>query len=163
METLKGNPMQAWDTLRQHLPAAGWDVTQLDGEYVLRAEQETELCPIVYLFQLVPHAEQLLFYIHPQIEFLPDMLPDILEYAARANYGMRIGNFEVHCDRHTIAFRGGLSFRNDRLTPALIDGLVIPSRQAFDEYFPGFAIVIAGIGSPKEAIKEVESNLSGNE
>ena len=152
------NGIQAFLTLRQFLKKNGWDVEEIQGEYAFKARENEndELCPKTYFFQIKVDLEQFLFYIVPDLTLLPDMLPLVAEFTARANFGMRIGNFEVNYKDYQVYFRSSVNFKGDRLSEALIKGVIEPALEAFDEYFTGLAKIIAGIDTPEAAIYAIE-------
>jgi hypothetical protein len=145
----------AVEVLRLFLAEDHWAVEPVAGRHAFKATGEDELAPLLYYFQVVEQ-EQFLFYIQPQLTLLPEMLPSVAEFIARANFGMRIGNFELDYSEAAVCFRSGVNFKGTGLTAALISGAVEPALAAYDEFFPGLARVIAGLDTPAKAIQSIE-------
>ena len=143
------------DVLRRYLALGSWNAKPIDGRNAFKATADDELAPRVYYFQIVDQ-EQFLFYIQPQLTLLPDMLPRMAEFIARANFGMRIGNFELDYSQAAVCFRSGVNFKGTGLTEALIRGAVEPALAAYDEFFPGVVRVFAGVEPPARIIQSIE-------
>lgn len=134
----------------------GWKPEAVPEQHAFKEERETQYGPITYYFQIEPELEQFLFYISPEIRLLKEQLLPVAEYIVRANFGMRIGNFELDMKAGKISFRSGLNFKGQGLSAALIDGAVQPALKAFEEFYPSLEKVFAGIKTPVEAINEAE-------
>jgi len=150
------NGIDALQAVRLFLEKGGWNAEEMPDQFAFIAKAEDELCPRTYFFQVKVELEQFLFYIQPVITLLPDMLPAIAEFVARANFGMRIGNFEVDYGACQICFRSSINFKGVPLSEPLIEGVISPALKAYDEFFPGLAQVIAGIDTPAHAIRMIE-------
>lgn len=154
--TKNANGLAAFETLRQFLQRGNWNATELKGQYAFTARVEAALSPRNYFFQVKIELEQFLFYIAPTLTLMPDMLPGVAEFIARANYGMRIGNFELDYARGKVNFRSSINFEGVPLVEQLIDNAVAPALVAYDEFFPGLVNVFAGIQTPEVAIRAIE-------
>ena len=80
----------------------------------------------------------------------------IAEYITRANFGMRIGNFEMDYEDGEIRFKTSIDVEGSRLTYPLVRPLVIVNLQMMDHYLPGITRIIETDITPKEAIALVE-------
>lgn len=150
------NGIKAFQVLRRYLDDGGWNAEEMTDQFAFMAKGEDELSTRVYYFQVKIELEQFLFYIQPDITLLSDMLPSVAEFVARANFGMRIGNFEVDYGTCRVCFRSSINFKGIPLSKELVEGVIAPALEAYDEYFPGLARVIAGIDTPAKAIREIE-------
>jgi hypothetical protein len=113
------------------------------GEYACFAQVRTDL-------------EQLLFYIVMPLR-VPEMArPQVAEFITRANYGLRIGNFEMDYEDGEVRYKSSLDFEGEELTPNWIRSTVYPAVQTMDRYMPGILAVVFGGKTPVEAISEVE-------
>ena len=61
----------------------------------------------------------------------------IAELLTRANYGIRIGNFERDYSDGEIRDKSSLDFECQSLTPTLIRNSIYPAVQTMDYYLPG--------------------------
>ena len=149
------NRQRAFDTLTRYLVKANWNAVKLESS-AFQAKRASELCPLHYYFQVHAEHEQFLFFIVPQITLLRDLLPKAAEYACHANAGLRIGNFDVNYRAGQVTFKSSINFAGLPLTEELIDNTVQPALTAFDELFPAFAQIIAGLRTLAEAIRGAE-------
>ena len=80
----------------------------------------------------------------------------VAEYITRANYGLRIGNFELDFDDGEVRYKSSLDFESVELTPGLIRNTIYPAVQTMDRYLPGVLSVVFGGKSAEEAIAAIE-------
>ncbi len=78
------------------------------------------------------------------------------EYTTRANFGLILGNLEMDFSDGETRFKTSIDVEGDRLTPALVRGLVYPNLQAMRQYMPGLDSILNDDASALEAISEVE-------
>jgi hypothetical protein len=69
---------------------------------------------------------------------------------------MRIGNFELDYEGCKVSFRSSLNFKDVPVTETLIDNVIAPALEAFDEFFKGVVQVMAGVETPVRAIRLIE-------
>ncbi len=84
--------------------------------------------------------------------------PAVAEFVTRANYGFRLGAFEMDYEDGEVRFRAGVDLEGtdpDGLVP-LIRSCVAVSVSTADRYFPGLMSVVYGGASAKDAIMQVE-------
>lgn len=81
----------------------------------------------------------------------------VCEFITRANYGLKIGNFEMDYSDGEVRFKTSVDVENVELTPELISNQVYANMWTMDNYLPGIMSVIYGDISPDEAVEEVES------
>ena len=155
MPSTECDPNNAFEVLKSYLTKHSWQYERVEGHTALSSSGSDDICPIIYYFQIVKN-EQFLFYIKPVLTLIPEMLPSVVEFIARANFGMRIGNFELDYQSSQICFRSSINFNGTPLTDPLIGGAISPALEAYAEFFPGLANVIAGVETPKQAINRIE-------
>jgi len=80
----------------------------------------------------------------------------VAEFLTRANYGMRIGNFELDFSDGEVRYKSSLDFEGVGLEPIMIRNAIYPAVQTMDRYFPGLIAVVAGAKSAAEAVQVVE-------
>lgn len=102
--------------------------------------------------QIQMDLEQFMFYVLAPEE----ARQTVAEFITRANYGMRIGNFEMDFSDGEVRYKSSLDFEGTTLTPALIKQAIYPAVQTMDRYLPGLMKVIYRSKPPAEAITEIE-------
>jgi hypothetical protein len=101
-------------------------------------------------------ASELMFYSICPMAAPPEKLLLIAEFLSRANFGLKIGNFELDFEDGEIRYKTSIDVENDRLSVALVRNLVYCNLQTMDKYLPGIIGVMNNL-SPEEAIARVES------
>jgi len=83
--------------------------------------------------------------------------PAIAETIARANFGLRVGKFEMDYDQGELRFQAAQILTDDSLDEAVIDRLMGTTMSMLDMYLPAVLSVIYGNEPPKDAIRCVEA------
>lgn len=100
--------------------------------------------------------KQFIFY-----SICPILIPEskrsaIAEFITRANYGIVIGNFELDLFDGETRYKTSIDIEGNKLTFALIHGLVYANVMMMDEYLPGIIAVISNNVTPSQAIAQLE-------
>jgi hypothetical protein len=82
--------------------------------------------------------------------------PAAAEYLTRANYNMRVGNFEMDYADGQVCFRTSMFLCGLRPTAELIRRTAFANFSSMDRYLPGLLAVIYGKATPKAAIRKAE-------
>lgn len=152
------NSLLAFETLGQFLEEDGWHPQQLEGQHVYRMGFAGRNGQTTCYAQIRADLEQFLFYVMAPIKAPEDTRHTVAEYTARANYGMRIGNFEMDFSDGEIRYKSSLDFEASMLTRELIRSAIYPAVETMDRYLPGLLAVIYGGLPPADAIAEIEGD-----
>jgi hypothetical protein len=155
-EPLNPNGLRAFETLNEFLEEDGWHPQQLDDQYIYRMGFSGQNGDLRCFAQVIVNLQQFLFYAVATVRVLEEVRPSIAEFITRANYGMRIGNFELDYSDGEIRYKSGLDFEGETLTPQLIRNTIYPAVMTMDRYLPGLLSVMYGGRTPFEAIEEIE-------
>ena len=147
---------RAFATLGEFLRDDGWHPQQLDNRTIFRAYFAGDHGDVRCYAQIRVDLEQFLFYVVAPVKAPEAMLPAVVEYITRANFGLRIGCFEVDHADGEVRYRSSLDFEHETLTPGLIRNAIYPAVHTMDFYLPGLLAVMYGNKTPKEAIAEIE-------
>jgi hypothetical protein len=82
--------------------------------------------------------------------------PAVAETIARANYGLKVGKFELDFDTGELRFQAAQILTEDSLEESVIDRLMGTTMSMLDMYLPAVLSVIYGNELPKDAIRGVE-------
>ena len=151
------NGLAAFETLGEFLRQDGWHPQRSEGRTVYRTFFSGQNGEFRCFAQIVTHLEQLLFYAVAAIHVPDELRPAVAEFITRANFGLRIGNFELDYHDGEVRYKTSLDFEGERLTPALIRNAIYPAVTTMDRYFPGLMKVVYGGRTPYEAIEEIEA------
>ncbi|MBQ6774370.1 MAG: hypothetical protein IJP48_09960 [Synergistaceae bacterium] len=79
-------------------------------------------------------------------------------FLSRANYGLRIGNFELDCNDGEIRFKVFTSCDGIALSREIVKASIVIPAMMFERYSPGILSVIFAGESAEEAIKKCEDD-----
>ena len=150
------NGWKAFTTLGQFLEEDEWYPQPLEGRTVYVTYFAGRNGELHCYAQVRVELEQFLFYAVAPVKVPADMRPAVAEFLTRANYGLRIGNFEMDYSDGEVRFKSSLDFEGEALTFNWIRHAIYPAVQTMDEYLPGLMKVVYGGKTPEEAIREIE-------
>lgn len=150
------NSMQAYTTLGQFLEQDCWYPDRVEDKYAYRMHFHGKNGETRCYAQIRVDLEVFLFYAVVPINVPPEVRPSVAEFITRANYGLRLGNFELDYADGEIRFKNSLDFEGEQLTPNMIKHIIYPAVQTLDQYLPGLLKVAFGAETPVEAIQEIE-------
>ncbi len=84
----------------------------------------------------------------------------IAEAVVRANYGLRVGKFELDFNDGELRFQAAHIMTDDVVGEQVMDRLIVTTIGMLDTYLPAFLSVIYGNELPKDAIQCVEPGKS---
>jgi hypothetical protein len=150
------NGWRAFATLTQFLKDDGWYPQQLDEKTIHRVYFAGKNGELRCYAQVRVDLEQLLFYVIAPVKTPEPMFAHVAEYITRANYGLRIGNFEMDYTDGEVRYKSSFDFEGELLTPKLIKNAMYPAVHTMDLYLPGLLGVMYGNKTPAEAIRDTE-------
>lgn len=150
------NGLRAFETLGQFLEEDGWHPQRIEDKYIYRMYYNGKNGELRCYAQIRVDLEQFIFYAVTAVKMPEDVRPAVAEFLTRANYGLRVGNFELDYADGEVRFKSSLDFEGEPLTDDLIRHAVYPAVQTMDGYLPGLMKVAFGARTPVEAIQEIE-------
>ena len=142
------------------LVADGWPVVRVDESTTLRMDYQGENAQWTCIAQTLEDRRTLIFHsVYPEA-ITPDKYDVLLEYIARANYGMLGGNFEIDLSDGDLRYRTSVTVPDVELSLLTIKQVVYDNVTAMDLYLPGIQAVLSGEFSPADAIERVEENIN---
>ena len=85
--------------------------------------------------------------------------PAIAEATARANYGLRLGKFELDLDDGEVRFQMAQILIGESVGEEVIDRMISTTLNMLDMYLPAFLSVIYANELPRDAIGRVEATF----
>lgn len=83
---------------------------------------------------------------------------EMAEFIARANYGLKYGDFEMNWDDGAVRFHLTFPMTAVRADEMILPTLLLAPPKMLDQYARGFAEVLMGLKTPAEAIKDCEGD-----
>lgn len=151
------NALRAHETLGRFLEEDGWHPQPVESKHAYRMYYRGKHGEFRCLAQIRLDLEQLVFYAVATVNIPEEVRPAVAEFITRANYGLRIGNFEMDYADGEVRYKSSLDFEGELLTTGLIKHAVYPAVQTLDKYLPGLMKVAFGAQTPIEAICDIES------
>ncbi len=155
-EEINPNSLKAFDTLRNFMEEDDWHPNQLEGKYIFSTGFSGENGRFACYAQIRMELEQFLFYCVAPVKVPEEKRMEAAAFITRANYGMRIGNFEMDFNDGEVRYTSALDFENAELTEEWLKHAMYPAVQTMDRYMPGLMGVMYGEKSAEEAIEEIE-------
>ncbi len=151
----KQNAQLAFEALGKWLEDDDWHPVPIDGMLAYRTGFAGDNARVVCIAE-VRAQQQFLFY-----ALVPNKVPEerrlpVSEALTRANWGLRIGNFEFDFGDGEIRYKSSVDFEGELLSPALIRNAIYPAVATLDHYLPAIMAVAYGGKDPAEAIAEIE-------
>lgn len=156
-EEKNSNGLQAFETLRAFLEEDGWYPQQIGDRNVYRVFFSGNNGDLRCYAKIDVKLQIFIFYAFAPIKVPEEMRPIVAEYVTRANYGLRIGNFELDYRDGEVRYKSSLDFEGDTLTPSLIRNATYAAVQTMDNYLDGLMHVTFGTKIPEQAIKDIEN------
>lgn len=152
------NGLQAFDLLSNYLDDDEWFPRRIEGKYAYSMSYTGKNGDLRCYAIVRVDLEEFLFYAVAPVKVPEEVRPAVSEYLTRANYGLRIGNFEMDYSDGEVRYKSSLDFEGQTLTPDLIRNAIYPAVHTMDRYLSGLLRVSFGGATPHEAIEEVEGN-----
>ncbi len=150
------NALQAFAALGQFLEEDNWYPQKVEDKYAYRMYYHGKNAELRCFASIRADLEQFIFYAITTVRVPSEVRPAVAEFINRANYNLRIGNFEMDYADGEVRFKSSLDFEGEPLTGNLIRHAIYPAVQMMDNYLPGLLRVAFGAQTPVEAIQEIE-------
>ncbi len=105
--------------------------------------------------------DMLQFFTFVPLRITEERRADLAEFITRANYGMKIGKFEMDYDDGELRFHTGARYTDQSLPHEIIRDVIGVNLVTTDRYFPALTRLLFGGLTPAEAIDSVEDRGGG--
>ncbi len=150
------NGLQAFEMLSGYLDDDEWFPRRIEGKYAYSMSYSGKNGDLRCYAIVRVDLEEFLFYAVAPVKVPEEVRVAVSEYLTRANYGLRIGNFELDYSDGEVRYKSSLDFEGQSLTSELIRNAIYPAVHTMDRYLPGLLRVSFGGATPHEAIEEAE-------
>lgn len=157
------NGLQAFDLLSNYLDDDEWFPRRIEGKYAYSMSYSGKNGDLRCYAIVRVDLEEFLFYAVAPVKVPDEVRPAVAEYLTRANYGLRIGNFELDYSDGEVRYKSSLDFEGQTLSSDLIRNAIYPAVHTMDRYLSGLLRVSFGGATPHEAIEEVEGNRASED
>lgn len=154
------NGLQAFELLSTYLDGDEWFPRRIEGKYAYSMSYSGKNGDLRCYAIVRVDLEEFLFYAVAPVKVPEEVRQAVAEYLTRANYGLRIGNFELDYSDGEVRYKSSVDFEGQELTSDLIRNAIYPAVHTMDRYLTGLLRVSFGGATPHEAIEEVEGGKS---
>ena len=152
----KNNGLKALKTLGSFLQEDGWNPQFIEEKEAYKINFKSEHGIGIAYAQILTDLEQFLFYVMMPFKIPEESLNIISEFITRANYGLRVGNFEMDYEDGEVRYKTCIDFGGETLTKGYIKNNAYPALKTMERYIPGFLSVVYGGKNPKDALAVLE-------
>ena len=152
-----GNGLGIRDAFGGFLKVTGWEVDEEIGGQTLKINVRGKNGNWVAHAIPIEDANQALFVSICPIQAPESKRASMAEFITRANFGLRMGNFEMDYNHGDIRYKTSIDVEGTSLTHPLVQQLVTINLEMMDRYLPGIMRVIEKDMVPEEAINLVET------
>lgn len=157
------NGLQAFELLSTYLDEDEWFPRRINGKYAYSMSYTGKNGDLRCYAIVRVDLEEFLFYAVAPVKVPDEVRLAVSEYLTRANYGLRIGNFELDYSDGEVRYKSSIDFEGQTLTSDLIRNVIYPAVHTMDRYLPGLLRVSFGGATPLEAIEEIEGDHPSEE
>ena len=146
------------DTVRRFFDEDDWHYDEILERKVLAVAYGGTNGSFTCLAQSRDDIDQFLFYCLLPTKVPPERRDEVARFLTRANYGMRVGNFEMDFADGEVRYKASVDVEDDRLSAALVRNVVYAAVMTMDRYQPGIMLVVYGNVEALDAIDRIEGN-----
>jgi hypothetical protein len=136
-----------------------WPFQSLD-ETTLKIDIDGKVANWVVLIKVLEEIGQLLIYSISSNKAPQPQRNAVQEFLTRANFGLRIGNFEFNIDTGEIRFKTSLQFAGETLAPEMIEQCLLINMFTMEKYLPGILQMIFTDSSAATVLASIEDHAS---
>jgi hypothetical protein len=144
------------ETVRKTMEVDEWPVHQLPGRHILSSTVSTDSCEWSVFAATFEEDKQVAVY-----SVIPFTVPEDRRLAAaevitRANYGLRLGNFEMDFADGELRFKTSIDVEGGTLAEAQVRSLLYANVSVTEKYLPSISAVVQSHVTPADAIAQIE-------
>lgn len=139
-----------------------WRFERRPEEPIIRLSVAGEVFEYRCVFQSLDDLHILIFYAYAPLHVPEAKRLVAAEYLTRANYGLRLGNYELDFTDGEVRYKTSIDCEGGELTEAMVRNLMLANLQTMDRYLPGLIRLVQNHESPAGLIAEMESPAAIN-
>jgi hypothetical protein len=126
-------------------------------DQILRTDIRGEIASYRILARVDPQFDLFQVFGYSPLRVPVGCRPAIAEAVARANYGLRLGKFELDLDDGELRFQSVQIMTGETVGEEVIDRMISTTLNMLDMYLPAFLSVIYANELPKDAVGRAEA------
>ncbi|VTR96676.1 YbjN domain-containing protein [Tuwongella immobilis] len=139
-----------------------WRYEILEGENTLRFHVKVKSGRLTCYAEAFEEQCWVLIHSYLPVNASEERRSRVMEFITRANWGMRIGNFELDLSDGEIRYKTSIDVEGGNLVNKMIDNLLQANLSTMDRYYNGLMECIYSDKSPESIIRAIEGTNSAN-
>lgn len=131
-----------------------FQVNEDEGRVEFFLASEEVVLPVT--IRILSELEQVLVHVYYPTIVPVDRRMLVAEFLMRANYGLRLGNFEMDLDDGEVRFKASVDVEGGELTDPMIYNLIRTAVGLSNRYHPGIMALCFSESTPREEIYRIE-------
>lgn len=131
-----------------------YQVNEQEGRVEFFLASEDIVLPVT--IRVLSELEQVLVHVYYPTLVPKDRRMGVAEFLMRANYGLRMGNFEMDLDDGEIRFKASVDVEGGALTEPMLYNLIRTAVGLTHRYHPGLMALCFSETTPREEIYRIE-------
>ncbi len=146
-----------FSTLIDFMEEEQWKYEILEGETVLRFNFKGRSGRLLCYADVEEEKNWLIFYSYLPVNIPPEKMHAAAEFVARANRGMRIGNFELDFEDGEVRYKTSIDIEGGELTNKMIHNLLQTNLSDDGRRYLGIMeLIYSEEKTPKDLIHKIE-------
>jgi len=144
------------DIAQKFLESDEWPFERDDEKGLLKTGISGDGVSFKVFIDAHEEADQLIVYVYSPTAAPEEKRLATAEYIARANYGLKIGNFELDMSDGEVRYKTSIDIEGGQLAEIMVKNLVGVGAGMMHRYYPGLMKLIYSDDSPEACIATVE-------
>ena len=145
------------DAVAEFLTDDKWSFDRIEEHNVISTDVKAENATYRLHFLADDKARLIMLYATPSNHLPEERRLAAADFLTRANFGLRIGNFELDMGDGQVRYKVSLDVEGGVLSPMMVKNMVGAAVTTFERYFAGLMSVCYAVADPVEAIQAIEN------
>lgn len=154
--SMLSNKQSIFDTIIQFFKEDDWHFEKIEGKPMLKMGFKGTNSSFRLFAQADEENCRAIFYSILDSNIPPEKHATVAEFLTRANYGLKMGNFELDFSDGEVRYKTSIDVEGGQLVSTMVKNLVYANVLMMDKYYPGIMSVVYGGASPVDAIAKIE-------
>src|SRR5262245_44875101 len=151
-----------FSALIDYMEEDDWKYEILEGETIIRFHYKGTAGRLLCYGEVDEEKFWLIFYSYMPVNVPAEKMPQAAEFVARANRGMRIGNFELDFDDGEVRYKTSIDVEGGELSSKMIDNLLRANLSTVNRYFAGLMELIYSDKPAADIVRRIETPPGGS-
>lgn len=130
------------DAVEEVLVSDDWKFARDEGGQMIRFGLSGDVHQYQCIFVADDSNHVLMLYTVAPVKVPEGSRLSVCEFLTRANYNMKIGNFELDMSDGEVRFKTSLASEDVTITPTIIRNMMSVNFHTMDDYMPGLTVIL---------------------